>query len=449
MADSSHRLLREAWQAARLRRAFQPVVPSQRLDLEAVVAVWRAIGEAAAAKLRDGRGTVLPRFGAFVLLHGGAGGQSGGLRTPALQLNREFVRSTALVPAAPDAPPRAIASTSSAISFATLSRQCGVPKDMVHAVVKEISLALGAAASDNSSGVWLSLPPLGSFHCAGGKASFVFSQEFCAQAKLRQPAVKLGQSIPPPSSLREPAAAAAAAAAVVAEVDQQGQMFRGGRSGPHADASSAQRRSSVGRHKRNDRAPEIDGSSSGSSGSPDMGESFELKEPPPSPKRRAADRRSQVPARLPRSLAPDDRAVVARQPRAPRSVAVSSRGTSGYSTGITSGAGGAGRSGVLTVEQVSLVRRLCRLLDVFCALDGSGRGVLKEFDLTTGLPSALGVNLPPPTIRALLSYLNSGAWKQVLFCVLYCVALAHLSCEESVSNAILPRYCQVQAARET
>ena len=37
--------------------------------------------------------------------------------------------------------------------------------------------------------------------------------------------------------------------------------------------------------------------------------------------------------------------------------------------------------------QVSTVRRLCRLLDVFCALDGSGRGFLKEFDLTTGLPS--------------------------------------------------------------
>ena len=274
MADSSDRLLREAWQAARLRRAFQPREPSQRLDLAAVVAVWRAIGEAAAAKLREGRGTVLPWFGAFVLLHGGAGGQPGGLRTPALQLSREFVRSTALVPAAPDAPPRAIASTSSAMSFATLSRQCGVPKDMAQAVVKEISLALGAAACGDSSGVWLSLPPLGSFHCAGGNASFVFSREFCAQAKLRQPAFKLRQSIPPPSTLREPAAATAAT-----EADQQGQMFRGGRSGPRADPSSAQRRPSVGRHERNDRAQESDGSS----GPPDAGELFEPTEPPPRP----------------------------------------------------------------------------------------------------------------------------------------------------------------------
>jgi hypothetical protein len=55
-ADSSERLLREAWQAARLRRAFQPVAqPSQRLDFAAAVSVWRAIGEAAAEKLREGR----------------------------------------------------------------------------------------------------------------------------------------------------------------------------------------------------------------------------------------------------------------------------------------------------------------------------------------------------------------------------------------------------------
>lgn len=101
--------------------------------------------------------------------------------------------------------------------------------------------------------------------------------------------------------------------------------------------------------------------------------------------------------------------MAAGQRRAPRSVVLSSRDASGYSTGPGTGSRQEVRNGALTVEQVALVRRLCRLLDVFCALDGSGRGVLKEFDLTTGLPSALGVNLPPPTVRALLSYLNSGA----------------------------------------
>jgi hypothetical protein len=375
------------------------------------------------AVVAGNRGTALKGLGSFVLLHGGASGQPGGLRTPALQMSRDFVRSTGLVPAAPDAPPRAIASTSSAMSFASLSRQCGVPKDMVQAVVKEVSLALGVAAGENTAGVWLSLPPLGSFHCASGKARFVFSREFCAGAELRQVAVKLGQPSPPPSSLREFTAAVGAEAGSAAAASlQPGQTFRAGRhrgqrerpSG--AQHQSRQRRSLVEGHEKADRAPEIDDSSSGSSHSlrlrqADVGEAFEPREPPPAARKHrqhAAPLIEQANVQMPRSLQADDRAVAAGQRRAPRSAAVSSRDASGYGTGT--GAGRGERKRALTVEQVALVRRLCRLLDVFCALDGSGRGVLKEFDLTTGLPSALGVNLPPPTIRALLSYLNSGVW---------------------------------------
>ena len=91
MADSTDHVLRGAWQATRLRRAFQPANPSQRLDLAVATACWRALGTFAAEKLTDGRGAVLPKLGTFVLLHSGSGGRTdGGPRTPTLQLSREL-----------------------------------------------------------------------------------------------------------------------------------------------------------------------------------------------------------------------------------------------------------------------------------------------------------------------------------------------------------------------
>ena len=115
MADGTDQVLRSAWQATRLRRAFQPADPRQRLDLAAAAACWRALGTFAAEKLTDGRGAVLPKLGTFVLLHSGSGGRTdGGPSTPPLQLSREFVRGAGLVPAANDAPPRSLASTGAA-----------------------------------------------------------------------------------------------------------------------------------------------------------------------------------------------------------------------------------------------------------------------------------------------------------------------------------------------
>jgi hypothetical protein len=444
MEDSSDRLLRAAWHATRLRRAFQPADPSQRLDLGAVNSAWRALGAAAAEKLRAGRGTVLPRLGSFVLLHSGPAGQPDeGPCTPSLQLSREFVRSTGLVPAVPEAPPRAVASTSSAVSFASLSRQCGLPKDTVQALVKEVSRALGTAVAEEGSGggdVWLSLPPLGSLHCTGGKAEFVFSREFCESAALRQPAPRRGQRSPPPSSLRAPSVAVGlgdgapaggtgrqlardtAAAAASRQVDR---TFRESRKSPRERPGRASHAKqppaslAVSSDPPPPPARERDGSSDSSGGSgappalgqrglPDEAFAFEPKQPPPRQVKRqqraaaakAARQAAQQNRRTPATLQADDRAVAAGQRRAAppaaaaaAAAAVSSREESSY-TAAGGGAGGGSRQrrggGALTVEQVGMVRRLCRLLDVFCALDGSGRGYLKEFDLTTGLPSALG-----------------------------------------------------------
>ena len=67
----------------------------------------------------------------------------------------------------------------------------------------------------------------------------------------------------------------------------------------------------------------------------------------------------------------------------------------------------------MNAEQVFAIRRMCRLLDVFAALDRSGTNYIKAHDLSIGLSGVLGVNISGAESHALVEFLNKGRGEKV------------------------------------
>ena len=67
----------------------------------------------------------------------------------------------------------------------------------------------------------------------------------------------------------------------------------------------------------------------------------------------------------------------------------------------------------MNAEQVKAVHRMCRLLDVFAALDKSSTGSIKAHDISVGLASVLGVQMTGPESHALIDFMNKGSGESV------------------------------------
>jgi Ca2+-binding EF-hand superfamily protein/CRP-like cAMP-binding protein len=67
-------------------------------------------------------------------------------------------------------------------------------------------------------------------------------------------------------------------------------------------------------------------------------------------------------------------------------------------------------------EQVKAVRRMCRLLDVFKALDKSSTGFIKAHDISVGLARVLGIQITGPQSHALIDFMSKGSGERVSRC---------------------------------
>jgi Ca2+-binding EF-hand superfamily protein len=71
--------------------------------------------------------------------------------------------------------------------------------------------------------------------------------------------------------------------------------------------------------------------------------------------------------------------------------------------------GAAFHAGQLPPAEESVLRRLCRLLEVFDALDRTGRGRVQEFELATCLDTMVGIRCTSPQIKALFAFLHDSS----------------------------------------
>lgn len=67
----------------------------------------------------------------------------------------------------------------------------------------------------------------------------------------------------------------------------------------------------------------------------------------------------------------------------------------------------------MNAEQARGVRRMCRLLDVFAALDKSSTGYIKAHDINVGLASVLGIQMTGPESHSLIAFMNKSSSDRV------------------------------------
>eukprot|EP01043_Picozoa_sp_COSAG02_P050343 COSAG02_NODE_5166_length_4576_cov_87.257754_1_plen_486_part_10 len=67
----------------------------------------------------------------------------------------------------------------------------------------------------------------------------------------------------------------------------------------------------------------------------------------------------------------------------------------------------------MNAEQLQGVHRMCRLLDVFAALDKSNTGFIKAHDISVGMASVLGIQITGSDSHALIDFMNKGSGERV------------------------------------
>ena len=291
------------------------------------------------------------------------------------------------------------------LSFAEVALRCQQPLSVVHNVVNIVVQCFGeraaaqarSATRTHAGEVSLTLEPLGRLECCRGICQFLFDRQFCAAVRL-QP------------------------------TQQRPMQMRG------ESVASSRADSRTGRLSRASDVVE--------SVPPAKGTISQLPQDPPQPD-------WPLPAEVRVAWGNEDREVAKRNSVRSASPRIDRGGPDVYTvkTGIgrastvslTDDATGHGNSPPLSTkkkyttragaspipeqdaesrqhaeslymnaEQVRGVRRMCRLLDVFAALDKSNTGFIKAHDVSVGLASVLGVQMSGPESHTLVDFMNKG-----------------------------------------
>eukprot|EP01048_Picozoa_sp_COSAG05_P016539 COSAG05_NODE_2140_length_3487_cov_50.407615_1_plen_894_part_10 len=403
-------------------------VRSGSLDFRAFAEVWRSVGSTAAAALADRRGIILPGLGEVTLLRPTPTkpyGEAAGAPSPVFVLDVSFAKQFCLrsVPTLPldriERGPRAQTVSwtgdgvmkgtvpSYPLSYAELGAKLRLPAGAVQNAYTLVVRSLGEQARNGSARI--SMEPLGTLECARGRCQLLFSKHYCDARGLQ------------PRSQR-PLSKTSCPNGTTSVETMQWQM-EDPRSHSAASESRQGRRSALGHRARE---------------SPD--------EPPPP----AAVREREMQPRQRR--APDIRVAwqdedeevrranakpsVSPRNRDPYTVTKGRQSVSSIEITDGSNASIAGRhsppegvgslnlpqgapsprsrtmsqswgSGLhLSTEQLAAVRRMCRLLDVFNALDRSQCGSIKAHDLSVGFPTIFGIEVSGRDTQSLIEFLS-------------------------------------------